>query len=248
MRVRPVLLVILGALLFVACRPTPDDPIEYLHREDSIIIQMLSVDADASEIDRALAVPEFTLYGDGTLIFQSVSADGTRLLETMMPEDAVQELLEDIVDEGFLDFLYDQPTPVSATGLTTFVYAHTLERANAVSIRGVAGPQDDIEKEYRSVQRIVEDLRELDPISLGAEMPTLYLADRFQRYLLAVNGTPEPTARILDAELIEPPRTRGSTLEGLLGIRRGGDGITILTVSYVPLLPYYENFPEFDLQ
>lgn len=245
---RPLLLILLSALLLVACRPTPSDPIEYLHRDDSIIIQVLAVDADASEIDRALAVPEFTLYGDGTLIYQHETADGTRLLETTLPEDAVQELLEDIVDEGFLDFLYDQPTPASASGITTFVYVHTRQRANAVSIRGAAGPQEDTEKEYRSVQQIIGELRELDPISLGAEVPTLYLADRFQRYLLAVNGTPEPTARVLEPELVEPPRIRGSTLERLLGIRRGGDGITILTVSYAPLLPFYENFPEFNLR
>ena len=47
MLTRPVLLALLSALLLVACRPTPSDPIQYLHREDSIIIQLLTVDDDA---------------------------------------------------------------------------------------------------------------------------------------------------------------------------------------------------------
>ena len=43
MPARPILAVLLSAVLLVACRPTPSDDIAYLHREDSIIIQMLVI-------------------------------------------------------------------------------------------------------------------------------------------------------------------------------------------------------------
>ncbi|MCH7697863.1 MAG: hypothetical protein IH865_02840 [Chloroflexi bacterium] len=243
-------------LMLVACRPSPSDPVEYLHREDAIIIQMLSLDGGSSKIDRALAVPEFTLYGDGTLIYQHETTDGTRLLQTLLSEDAVQELLEAIVDEGFLNFTYDQPAPEGASRETTFLYAHTLDRANAVSIRGVTstlpeGALDEFDQ-YRKIQTFVEMLRALDPITVGGEVPSVYLADLFKRYTLAVNRTPEPVARVPEAEVVELPRVlgRGRTLEKLLGIRMGGpgDGLTSRTFSYAPLLPYHENFPEFDLQ
>ncbi len=253
---KPTLLLLAVLLTAIACRPTPSDSVEYLHREDAIIIQMLAVGEDASEIDRALAVPEFTLYGDGTLIYQHETADGTRLLQTLLPENAVQELLEAIVDEGFLDFTYDQPVPEGASGDTTFLYAHTLSRANAVSVQGIGAPVpesagDDFDQ-YGKVKTLVEMLLAFDPISVGGEVPTVYLADLFKRYTLAVNRTPEPAARVPEAEVVELPRVlgRGRTLEKLLGIRMGGpgDGLTSRTFSYAPLLPFHENFPEFELQ
>ena len=243
-------------LTTIACRPTPSDSVEYLHREDAIIIQMLAVGEEASEIDRALAVPEFTLYGDGTLIYQKETADGTRLLQTLLPGNAVQALLEAIVDVGFLDFTYDQPAPEGASSETTFFYDHTLDRANAVRLRGVSSalPEDagDEFDQYGKAQTFVEMLRAFDPISVGGEVPTIYLADLFKRYTLAVNRTPEPAARVPKAEVVELPRVlgRGRTLEKLLGIRMGGpgDGLTSRTFSYAPLLPFHENFPEFELQ
>ncbi len=249
MLLRPVLLVLLIALLLVACRPTPSDPIEYLHREDSIIIQMLSVDAESTKFKRLLAVPEFTLYGDGTLIYQSVSADGTRLLETTLPEDAVQELLESIVDEGFLDFLYEQSAPESASSVTTFIYAHTRERANAVSIRGAAGQQEDDEKEYRSIQQIVATLRALDPVALGGSEPTAYVAEHF---LLVedFDGSGQLTETVDSVDAGGSIRSLlGSTLEDIRGpIRLAQEGSSNHVFGHAPLLPFYENFPEFDLQ
>ena len=253
---KPTLLLLAVLLTPIACRPTPSESVEYLHREDTILIQMLSLGAGTSEIDRALTVPELTLYGDGTLIYQHETADGTRLLQTLLPENAVQELLEAIVDEGFLDFTYDQPALQGASGDTTFLYAHTLDRANAVRVRVVSSalPVDagDEFDQYRKIQTFVEMLRAFDPITVGGEVPSVYLADLFKRYTLAVNRTPEPVAGVPEAEVVELPRVlgRGRTLEKLLAIRMGGpgDGLTSSTFSYAPLLPYHENFPEFDLQ
>lgn len=250
---RAVLLVILSALLLVACRPTPSDPVQYLHREDSIIIQVLSIDADSPKLDRALAVPEFTLYGDGTLIYKSVDADGTRLLETKLPEDAVQQLLEDIVDEGFLDFLYDQPAPVSATSLTTFVYVQTRDLANAVSFRSAADPQEDTDKEYRSVLQIVATLRSLDPVALTGGESTAYVAEQYVRVNQPLDESSEPSEQIFDAAeitvIFAPKGVLKVTLEDFaVPIVTNTEGRPPQKIAFAPLLPYYENFPEFDLQ
>ena len=277
MLTRPVLLVLSIALLLVACRPTPSDPIEYLHREDSIIIQMLTVDADASEIERRLPVPEFTLYGDGTLIYQSVSEDGTRLLETRLPTDAVRELLEGIVDEGFLDFIYEQPAPEGASRVTTFVYAHTRDLANAVSIRGADDPltQDagDEFDQYRTVQAFAKTLRSLDPVALGASQPADFLPASLVLQVMHIGEPPRqgapplpPAADIDFAQIL--PEGFGPVQHGVDGdlaarlwsqFRFQGDNVGTLIgplqqgsqtylIAFVPLLPFYENFPEFNLQ
>ena len=244
---RPLLLMLLSALLLVACRPTPSDPIEYLHREDSIIIQMLSVDVEATEVERFYPVPELTIYGDGTLIYQSVNADGTRLLETTLPEDAVQALLEDIVDKGFLDFLYDQPTPLSAISLTTFIYTNTLDRANAVNIRSAADPREDAEKEFRTVQQIIETLRALDPVDLGAPIPTLHVPETYLKFTHPEDCS-EGLGELEILAVSENFARRSPTLEELRRVNVDVADCGFQQVSHVPLLPFYENFPEFDLQ
>ena len=257
MLTRPVLLALLSALLPVACRPTPSDPIQYLHREDSIIIQLLTVDDDASEIERRLAVPEFTLYGNGTLIYQSVSPDGTRMLQTKLPADAVQELLEEIVDEGFLNFIYEQPAPAGASGPTTFIYAHTRERANAVSIRGANDPLpedagDDFDQ-YRTVQAFVKRLRSLDLLKLGGTDSVTYLPEDYVMVSQTLDESSEPLERIAHASEIAgflelkgvPKLTLEELADPILTIPEGRPGQRI---ALAPLLPYYQNFPEFELQ
>lgn len=258
MPTRLVFVAFLSALLLVACRPTPSDPIQYLHREDSIIIQLLTVDGDAPEIERRLAVPEFTLYGNGTLIYQNVNADGTRLLETTLPEDAVQELLEGIVNEGFLNFLYDQPAPEGASRVTTFVYAQTRDLANAVSIRGADDPLpvdagDDFDQ-YRTVQDFVEALQALDLTALGGSEPTTYVAEQYLMIIRFLDGAIEPSERILRgsaavAVLTDFRRAPDSTLERLFGpVASNLEHQPGEETYFAPLLPFYENFPEFNLQ
>ena len=254
MRTRFALVLAVAMLMLLACRPTPSNSIEYLHREDTIIIQMLSLDDGLLEIDRALAVPEFTLYGDGTLIYQSHMADGTRLLQTSLPEDAVLDLLESIVDEGFLEFTYAQPTPNTASDETTFIYAHTRDLANAVSVQGLSAPlAEDAGGEfdqYRKVQMLIKMLRALDPVAIGGFDPTTYVAEAYLVASLTVDGVPTQE-EMTSAEVVELlagfGRTSGSALEDLAIPMRIDPGFGP-AVRLAPLLPFHENFPEFDLQ
>lgn len=258
----PIVLLSLAFMLFgtAACRPSPSDPVEYLHREDAIIIQMLSLGEGTSEIDRTLAVPEFTLYGDGTLIYKHETADGTRLLQTLLPEDAVLDLLENIVDEGFLDFNYDQPSPEGASGETTFLYAHTLDRANAVRVRGVNAslPEDAVDEfdQYGKIQTFVEMLRALDPVAIGAEEPVAYVPDEYQKVVRLLDETGQTTTTAVsrgsaaEGELAERlRRDPNPTLERLYGPSANNlEHQTDYETYFAPLLPYHENFPEFELQ
>jgi len=73
----------LPALLAIAvvglagCLPKPEEPIEWLEREDAVIVQMKTVESAESELAQRLAVPDFTLYGDGTLIYSTDGAGQT---------------------------------------------------------------------------------------------------------------------------------------------------------------------------
>ncbi len=202
-------------------------------------------------------MPDLTLYGDGTLIYQSGSGDGTRLLETTLPEDAVRELLEDIVDEGFLDFLYEQPAPEGASGPTTFFYGQTRDRANAVSIRGANDllPEDagDEFDQYRKVQDFVETLRSLDPVALGGTKSVAYLPESYLT-VSTERSEGDVTERVLlGEEADELLQSLGGIADLSLEQLRGPltlmpDALPSQEVGIAPLLPFYQNFPEFDLQ
>lgn len=251
---RTALFLLAVLIATLACRPTPSDPVEYLHSEDSIIIQMLTVDKDTAGFERGLAVPEFTLYGNGTLIYQNETTDGTRLLQTLLPGDAVKDLLEDIVDEGFLNFSYEQPAPNKASGETTFFYAHTLRLANAVSVQGVSAPlPEDTGSEfdqYRDVQEFIEMLRALDPVKLGGTEPVTYVAKDYVVITQTADGILTELV-VRSDEIAELLAGIGITLdmapeELALPIRMDpGFGPAI---RLAPLLLFHENFPEFDLQ
>ncbi len=254
---KPTLLLLAVLLTAIACRPTPNESVEYLHREDAIIIQMLAVGEEASEIDRALAVPEFTLYGDGTLIYQKESADGTRLLRTLLPGNAVQALLEAIVDEGFLDFAYAQPAPGTTSDETTFIYVHTRERANAVTVQNLnlpltedAGDEFD---QYRRIQTFVEMLRSLDSVALGGTDSMAYLPAAYLGITRTLDDREEVSERVVPAdEVLEIIGSVGkgleSTLEELKGPFVPGPSRPPREISFAPLPPFHENFPEFDLE
>lgn len=243
-----IVLPFLAALLaFASCLPKPDEPVEYLQQPDSITIQVRVVDLAASDLEQRLTVPEFTLYGDGTLIYRSESKPSS-LLQTKLPDDAVRDLLKSIVDADFLNFSYRQPEPDwRERRPTTYIYAHTLALANAVSAYAVdtnlpanAGDEWD---QFRALREIVERLRAVDPVALGGSEPELFVPDaviRFQR--LRFEG--EFTETLIEGEeamALANQLTLGGLVVYQNPLESGERG-------YLPILPYEENFPEFDIQ
>ena len=235
------------ALAFAACLPKPDEPVEYLQQPDSIIIQMRVVDLAASDLEQRFSLPTFTLYGDGTLIYAPAS-EPSRLLVSELPGDAVRELLDSIVDAGFLDFSYQQPEPDGRDRQpTTFVYAHTLDLANAVSAYALdtslppdAGDEWD---QFRALGEIAERLRAVDPAALGGSEPERFVPDAVIRFQRSGSEGEYSETLIEGAEAVALANQLMS--EGIVVYQNpteaGGTG-------YLPILPYEENFPEFDIQ
>jgi len=260
-----------------ACLPTPEEPIEWVQREDAIIVQMKQVGGlpQPALMDR-LTVPDFTLYGDGTLIFirpedrAQFPAGGPRLHQAKLPEEATGDLLEAIVDEGFLEFPYEQPRPGSRYDFpTTYLYVHTKTEANATSAYAldVPPPEDagDEWKDFRRLGKIKRRLDELDPAAVGGRVLGSYKAQEILLMveLLALTEEPvqPPTWPVADVDLaaLAPPSSgvvqkRFSVAEaselmaalpaGSYSLYRQGD--RLFAAGYRPVLPHEENFPEFE--
>ena len=265
-----LLVALAGAL--AACLPKPDEPIEWLQRADAVIIQKKTVNDASSELEQRLTVPEFTLYGDGTLIYERKRGIGYGLpiLEAELSEEAIRGLLESIVDEGFLEFAYDQPRRASAVDVpTTYLYVQTKAAANAVSAYGLGFElPEDAGKEwdqFRRIEKIARRLDEFDPSEWGASAEGEFVPEAGLLLVQRAGEADEdpgrpawPVPEVSLAGVAPPDGDVGEThIEGALAGRlaqlfsldeaavyREDDGLFV--VGFDQVLPYEEHFPEFD--
>lgn len=268
------LAVLVGVLAAAGCIPRPEEPVAFLAAPDSILIQMVNGGGPArTEVAERLAVPDFTLYGDGTLIFARPDADGRpRLLRAELPEDALRDLLEFVFDRDFLDFPYDHENPDATDATTTFLYFHAKTEAYAFRAYGLdvelaeGALSGDARRQFERLATIKVRLDELDPETEGGR----------------VLGDFVPEAVVLVVQPTEAPNLVGSPPawpfpeidvgeiaplgSGIVERRISGATATKLAqqlvpsavpilfehqgrwfaVGYRPVLPFEENFPEFD--
>ncbi|MEX1255311.1 MAG: hypothetical protein WEE64_13315 [Dehalococcoidia bacterium] len=264
----PLLIVAIVVAALAGCLPQPDDPIEYLAREDAVLVQMRT-GGGWSRFD--LTVPEFTLYGDGTVLYVRQDEDGAaQVLRGQMPGQAVQDVLEFMEDEDFFQFQYEQPVIDFVNDAeTTYLYAQTKTSANAVSAYALGfadkgEASSDEFSEFRRIAGIRERLRKLDPEEVGGEALGPYeaeqvLVDAFEQPASEVTGDVPawPVESIDLAEIAGAEQqtrvVRGQAAdeilqlappESLVGFYRQRN--RIYGVGYRPILPFEEHFPEFD--
>lgn len=247
------------AILAAACLPGPDDPVEYVHEKTAVLLQLQDVPAEL-ETATGRSLPEVTLYGDGAVIY----LDGAGvLMQAVLPDDAVEDLLASAVDEGFLDFDYEQPVPDSAAPEPiTYLYVQTRGDANAVKARGLGTASEgdtggDEFTQYGTLEQLRDDFLALDPVDLGAEPPVPFETETALIWAEPVDaeaGAPEwPYPGVPLTEIAaDPGRSSAAALVGGTGVdvAQGAtlyqqDGQTY-RVSFRPLLPYENAFPEFD--
>ena len=257
---------LIGALA-LACWPGGDDTVDYLERPDAIIIQMLNVSGQPLlKIADRLTLPEFTLYGDGTLIFTESDGDGApRLLQAELPKDAIEDLLAFIVGEGFLDFAYEhEGEPGADDTTTTFLYVNTKAGVNSTSADDLGAESPAARPdELRSIAEIVQRLSGLDPAALGGRVVGPYEYGEialFVEPVIIYDGGPQPwPVDGVDLAALAPPDsavgrqvfTLADAAELLEVLPASGQGFyrqgdRLFFVGYRPLLPFEENFPEFD--
>lgn len=282
------LLLLASAAALAGCIPSPDDPVEWVEQPDAVILQKRSVFSDKvpyawyGEVAAACGVPEFTLYGDGTLIFQRLEPAGLdygRLISRVqLDKDDVANLLAFVEDDGFLDFAYQQPKPepsqvvVAYSSATTFMYVNTKFAANAVSayaLNSVGAPQDGGKEwgQYRRMQKIAKRIDDT-ALSLGAGDFRPFQPDALLLVIKPIEGEPpdEPHPWLGTVSLAElapegsdivtrrlANRDELATMSRIESLdelgRIGGlfsEGDRVFYLCTRPVLPYEENFPEFD--
>jgi hypothetical protein len=243
-------------LALPACFGGPDDPIEYVHEGAIVLLQLQEV---PDGVDTRRSVPRLTLYGDGTFIF--VDADGA-LMQATLPDGDVEGLLESIVDAGFLDFDYDQPLPDSADPEpVTYLYVQTRDGANAVKARGLGSAEDvagDEFAEYRKMRDVRDDLLafvppEAEPFAADTALIWASPAEVSSSAPLWPHegidlGLVDALAQeAADGSAVLLRGEEGSDIAGssVLNALYRQDGQTY-RVSFRPLLPNENAFPEFD--
>lgn len=242
----------------LACLPQPSDPIEYLQLDESVIVQ--TVTTLPSDVDERVAkecrVPEFTLYGDGTLLFQERDGGSTaELREATLDEEEIIDLLKSIDGEEFFVFPYNLEGG-GAPSSTTFLYVHTKQAANAVSVSGLEREHDDESDEVRAMRNIAQRLgetvsgvEESRPFEAASALLTVRPVET------EVDDAPEWEGPVELSSLTDGGlsriEVRGQAGQQLLQEAAGDVRLVqedggVYAVCARPVLPYEENFPEFD--
>ena len=259
---RKLLVLPVIALALLSCLPKPKDETEFPESERSIIIQMKTVEHPDSEFEQRLAVPELTVYGDGTLI---VAGAGGDLLQARLDDGEIRDLLDYLDGKGFFDFDYEQPrVDPPPPGAATYIFATTTLAQNAVRACALTSepPQDAGEEwsQFRRLQAIRDRLLAIETAAAGdfESDGLVVLVERFADLV-------DPAYPLSAAELTEiapevgavgTKRLTGEAADAALsaiGAGRIGQAVTVTDapgryrVAYRPLLPHEDNFPEFDL-
>jgi hypothetical protein len=257
--------VVAVAVAFADCLPQPEDEIEWLHREDAVIVQMRVSEGSSIGMDARPELPDLTLYGDGTLILSVESPSETTLVVAALSAGKMEDLLGSIEEEGFFDFTYSQPTRAVSDADTTYLYVNTKFAANAVSAYalGADAPESDEWRQFRKLARIRERIDRLAEEALGGVTEALH-PDGGELVIVPLYGNPAdyapwPFPQIDVSGLAGTPEGGLRRLSpGELEVLRLADAASTtcwcgvvyngrpFSAYYRPLLPYEEHFPEFE--
>jgi len=262
-----IALLALAALLLASCLPKPGKSIEWLHRDDSIIVQIRTMGLPGNDIERRTNVPYLTLYGDGTLLAKTAPATSQPLHKAKLADGDIKNLLKFINGTEFFNFNYSQPKPEVDGEQTTYVYVALKDKANAVSAYALDATVLD-GNDWATFRKLQEITLRLDMVvqnALSDPATTPFVPASGALLVGGVDvedlaGVPEwpfpqidigaATASLTVTERPLSPAERGilelydpSLVECWCQYQAAG---RLVSVWYVPVLPFQENFPEFD--
>ncbi len=262
--------VIAGVVTGIRHIPRPAKKIEWVQSDASIIVQMKDLGGlPQSDVMDRLTVPDFTLYGDGTLVFTRPSERGqfsrTPLQHATLPSDTVRDLLKSITDTGFFTFNYGQPRLGVYDVPTTYLYANTKDTANAISAYALdtVPPTGTEWNQFRKLREIKARLDTITNDAIASGTATLYTPNAV---VLLVQLTPPISGPVplewpfadIDLGSIAPESGVGErridgdlAREVLNRMTPIGDvfflqDAHLYSVGYRPVLPHEDNFPEFE--
>ena len=185
--------------------------------------------------------------------------------EASISNEEIRSLLNFFDKQGFFEFSYEQPAGGGDLP-TTYLYVNTRGAANAISVYGISSSGGSVDAEwaqFRRLQRIRQRLDDLAINVVNGESATFKPGEVVLFVQSASPGTSERPAwpiEGLDLASIAPESGIGEVsvtgdhispiLENLTRVTStsGGfkQGDERYLVWYRPILPYEENFPEFD--
>ncbi len=155
-----VLTLLLFILIFLPLLlgPTLASDEEMLYRKTSrtVVIQLSSTGGGLAEIVDKTMVPDFTLYGDGRLIFKKVDELGNScLMETKVTPEYIEFLINFIEKEGFFD-MNENFLNVSVQDLPTTEFTVNLRKTSkTIKVYGfeVASHQGQLPRGLMNIYR-----------------------------------------------------------------------------------------------
>jgi hypothetical protein len=263
--------VIAGVVTGIRHIPRPEKKIEWVHSNASIIVQMKVngfQGVESSGIDPYVIAPEFTLYGDGTLIASKTGSKcPCRLIRAKLSGDEVRDLLQYIEETGFFNFSYIEPgRPESAP--ITYIYAAVKEAQNISGRHVLVGTciaDCTPPLHYRKLGDIQERLEQViektiaDGNAIDHYADTIVLTARVTNVITGRSTPPQWPIPQVDLATIANGSDFGSRrMEGdlarqvqeVLADYRGEMDYLVngqwYAAGYTPILPHADNFPEFE--
>jgi hypothetical protein len=243
------------------CLPEPGGSgVEWLHREDVIVVQM-----NESMGSFLFDNPDITLYGDGALLVKD-EEEPTRFIQTMVSSGTMRNLLAFIEDQGFFNFDYEQPTAPVTDSPTTYIYVSTKLATNAASAYALGWEGSDRGNEWDQFRRLTKIATKIENVAGAARRSPAARDYSYDAIVLSVQKISRNTS-LPDLSPKEWPfpdiDLTAMVGDGIFGERQFGgeqahqivdtldkDSLFLqrdrFAVYYRPVLPYEENFPEFE--
>jgi hypothetical protein len=196
--------------------------ITYSQHPRDIIIQMQTNREAGFDIMRLTAVPEFTLYGDGRVIFADTDEDGNvQLLETRLSPEEVMEMLRYMDRQGFQRLNENFLNLTLADLDTTTITVRTRENTKTVKVYGfkLAAYQHLLPRGLVNIHGVLSNFKREEAVPYVPQRISLYV-DTFDgdvpRNTKVTNWSVRGVdlRQIIDSEEIALKRFRHTVLTG----------------------------------
>ena len=197
----------------------PSSPVAHPTGADEIVVRIFSGGGLVPETVRVSELPEWTLYGDGTIVYIPPATDGTSipspavpsLLERSVAVSSIDRLLVEADDRGLLR--NQQLSASDATDLwVTYVTVHAGNEVFENSVYalgfqpadGAPPPENDQSAKIADVQLFIDFAEEPEKWAASVTEPKPYEAPVWSVYAFPYQGDLSQAPKTVDWPL-EPP-------------------------------------------
>jgi len=166
--------------LFIYGEPvsTKCEVLPYKDSPRDVVIQMFTKEAITSDIYYKTKVPDFTLYGNGTVIYTRYLPNQTcQLMEAKVSRQYIKFLLDFIEEEGFFD-INDNYLNLTIKDLpTTYITVNLREKKRTITIYGftLASKQRMLPKGLINIHRKLSEFKREDEKEFEPRKISLYV-------------------------------------------------------------------------